>query len=58
MRLHRDPGGDIFIHGYPNGWNRGAITNDWTDGCIGLTDAGIEAVWARVPTGTPVTIKP
>ena len=49
-----DPGGDIFIHGGTPAHDR----RDWTDGCIAVTDAEIEQLWARVPTGTPVTIRP
>ena len=47
-----DPGGDIFIHGLPNGWR------DWTAGCIAVTDAEIREVWSLVPTGVPVRIHP
>ena len=56
-----DPGGDIMIHGLPNGrgWMRDALRNvDWTDGCIALTDAEIEEVAAHVPDGTPIDIRP
>jgi murein L,D-transpeptidase YafK len=39
------PGGDVFIHGLPNGY--GAIGSahrlrDWTDGCITVTDVEID----------------
>ncbi len=50
-------GGDIFIHGQPNGWT-GTIAKDWTDGCIALSNAEIEQLWAQVPDGTPITITP
>jgi murein L,D-transpeptidase YafK len=56
-----DPGGDIFIHGLPNGLGHlGAAFNlrDWTLGCIAVTDPEIEEVWAAVPNGTPIEIKP
>jgi murein L,D-transpeptidase YafK len=51
-----DPGGDIFIHGEPmrGAWHRGK--NDWTAGCIAVSNAEIEEIWAMVPTGTQVTI--
>jgi murein L,D-transpeptidase YafK len=55
------PGGDIMIHGLPNGrGNVGAHhrTVDWTNGCIALTDEEIEEIWNAVPIGTPVQIKP
>jgi len=55
------PGGDIMIHGLPNGL--GAIgslhrTTDWTAGCIAVTDDEIEEIWRAVPDGTPVEIRP
>ena len=55
------PGGDIMIHGLPNGM--GAIgsahrLHDWTAGCIAITDAEIDEIWTLVPTGTPVEIRP
>jgi murein L,D-transpeptidase YafK len=63
-RAHRQgakPGGDIMIHGLPNG--RGYIGAahrliDWTDGCIAVTDAEIDEIWRLVPDGTPVQINP
>ena len=56
-----DPGGDIMIHGLPNG--RGWIGSahrliDWTDGCIAVTDAEIDEIWRLVPAGTPIEINP
>jgi murein L,D-transpeptidase YafK len=55
------PGGDIMIHGLPNG--RGSVgaahrAYDWTNGCVALTDEEIEEIWNAVPIGTPVEIKP
>lgn len=60
-RLRCSPGGDIMIHGLPNG--RGAIGPahvlvDWTLGCIAVTNAEIEEVWKAVPNGTAVEIRP
>ena len=55
------PGGDIMIHGLPNGYGwigRGHLAKDWTDGCIAVTDQEIEEIWRLVPNGTPVEIKP
>ncbi len=54
------PGGDIMIHGLPNGKGKtGAFhrTVDWTNGCIALTDEEMDEIWSVVPTGTPVLIK-
>jgi murein L,D-transpeptidase YafK len=55
------PGGDIMIHGLPNGYGwvgRGHLARDWTDGCIAVTDQEIEQIWTLVADGTPVEIKP
>ncbi|WP_241046534.1 L,D-transpeptidase family protein [Pseudoxanthomonas sp. LH2527] len=49
-----DPGGDIMIHGATPPGSR----TDWTEGCIAVTNAEMEAVWQRVPVGTPVRIRP
>ena len=54
------PGGNIMIHGLPNGKGKtGAFhrTVDWTNGCIALTDEEMDEIWSVVPTGTPVLIK-
>jgi murein L,D-transpeptidase YafK len=56
-----NPGGDIFIHGVPPQWAwLGAAQRqyDWTLGCIAVTNAEIEEIYARVPLGTRVEIKP
>ncbi len=55
------PGGDVFIHGLPNGY--GAIgaahrLRDWTDGCIAVTNEEIDEIWKAVPDGTPIEIRP
>jgi murein L,D-transpeptidase YafK len=55
------PGGDIMIHGLPNGLGAAGAShrlNDWTNGCVALTDQEIEQIWSVVPIGTPVEIKP
>ena len=54
-------GSDIMIHGLPNG--RGWIgafhlRNDWTAGCIAVTDFEIEEIYRAVPDGTPIEIRP
>lgn len=56
-----DPGGDIMIHGLPNGlgWiGRLHRLVDWTEGCVAVTDAEIEQIWRAVPDGTPIEILP
>jgi murein L,D-transpeptidase YafK len=53
------PGGDIFIHGAPNWWVLpGQPPGDWTRGCIAVTKMDIEEIWALVPDGTPIEIRP
>lgn len=58
----RSAGGLIMIHGQPNDWpgaDLGArVPGDWTDGCIALSNAEIEALWDAVPDGTPIEIRP
>ncbi|NEY91095.1 L,D-transpeptidase family protein [Tabrizicola oligotrophica] len=51
----KPPGGDIFIHGGPN---RKVTKQDWTAGCIAVTDRQMEMVYAMVKPGTPVQIQP
>lgn len=53
----RSPGGDIFIHGQPNGATLERIPYDWTDGCIALTNAEIDELWKLVKVGTRVSIR-
>lgn len=55
------PGGDIMVHGLPNGlgwFGRLHRLRDWTAGCVALTDREIEEIWAAVPDGTPIEILP
>ena len=54
----RTPGGQIFLHGQPNQYGGRRVSGDWTDGCIALSDAEIEELWALVPDGTPIDITP
>jgi len=60
-RLGVNPGGEIMIHGLPNGrgWiGSGHRAMDWTLGCIAVTDQEIDEIWNLVPVGTPVEIRP
>lgn len=55
------PGGDVFIHGLPNGYRGPSAAHrfyDWTDGCIAVTDAEMDQIWNTVPNGTPIEIRP
>jgi murein L,D-transpeptidase YafK len=54
----KSPGGDIFIHGQPNGSPVDRLPHDWTDGCIALNNAEIARLWKQVDDGTPIRIRP
>jgi murein L,D-transpeptidase YafK len=57
----RTPGGDIMIHGLPDRFaSVGALhrQQDWTEGCVAVTNAEIEEIWQAVPDGTPILILP
>lgn len=57
----RAPGGAIMIHGRPNwtGWMRSLYEDqDWTEGCIAVSNAEMDEIWAAVPDGTPISILP
>jgi lipoprotein-anchoring transpeptidase ErfK/SrfK len=59
--LGADPGGDIMIHGLPKEYSEAGkkhLQNDWTNGCVALSNQEIEELWQAVPDGTPVHIKP
>jgi murein L,D-transpeptidase YafK len=54
-------GGDIYIHGQPNGPRKfisGHPDKDWTTGCVAVTDAEMREIWSLVPTGARVVIHP
>jgi murein L,D-transpeptidase YafK len=55
------PGGAVMVHGLPNkvSWI-GPLHRlmDWTDGCIGVTNAEMDEIWRAVPVGTPIEIRP
>lgn len=48
------PGGDIFIHGW--GDKRRSRKDDWTAGCIAVTNREMRDVYAMVRDGVPVDI--
>lgn len=55
------PGGDIMIHGLPNGeesYEFYQTKRDWTSGCIAVNNAEIEEIFRLVPNGTTVEILP
>lgn len=60
-KIGRSPGGDIMIHGLPNGQENAGprrYQNDWTLGCIAMTNTEIDGLFNHVPTGTPILITP
>jgi murein L,D-transpeptidase YafK len=60
-KLGMSPGGDIYLHGLPNGYGwigTGHRLKDWTDGCIAVTNAEMDEIWRAVPDGTPIEIRP
>jgi murein L,D-transpeptidase YafK len=55
------PGGQIKIHGLPNGYGfigKFQRLTDWTAGCIALTDEEVDELYSNVKIGTPITILP
>jgi len=56
-----DPGGQIMIHGLRNGYGWLGTRhqrNDWTDGCVAVTNSEMLEIWRLVDVGTPVEIRP
>ncbi len=49
------PGGDIMIHGVRPGVRH---PEDWTQGCIAVTNEEMDEIWNLVPDGTPIEIHP
>lgn len=58
---HWQPGGAIMIHGLPNRLKNSPWYyqhDDWTDGCIAVSDADIVEIWLLTRDGTPIDILP
>jgi len=53
----KSAGGDIFIHGQPNGYTGATIARDWTDGCIAVSNEEIRQIWKLVPDGAKIKIQ-
>lgn len=53
--MGKSPGGDIFIHGQRKPFRRDK--EDWTWGCISVTNREIEDIYAMVGDGTPISIQ-
>ena len=55
------PGGLIMIHGLPNAPKYPPAyyaSNDWTDGCIALSNSDMVEVWMRTQDNIPIDIYP
>jgi murein L,D-transpeptidase YafK len=56
-----DPGGSIMIHGQPNLPTRSETyyrTQDWTNGCIALSNSDMIDIWLMTDDNTPIEIRP
>lgn len=56
-----EAGGSIMIHGLPNEPRKGAdyyATQDWTDGCIAVSNSDMLEIWMLVSDNTPIEIEP
>lgn len=62
VHRHSKPtGGDIKIHGLPNGYGHLAedyVKEDWTLGCIALTNEEVDEVYKYTAVGTIINILP
>jgi lipoprotein-anchoring transpeptidase ErfK/SrfK len=55
------PGGLITIHGQPNVPRKTPdyyASNDWTDGCIAVSNSDMVDIWLRTTLGTTIEIRP
>ena len=60
LELNYHPGGQIMIHGVPNeGYDKNYHNskNDWTEGCIAISNKQMLNLWNNVKIGTPILIK-
>ncbi len=60
-KLGRSPGGQIMIHGLSKEMKKMGKRHrqqDWTNGCIAVTNEEIEEIWAMVDVGLPIEIRP
>ena len=56
-----DPGGAIMIHGQPNEPNRSETyyrTQDWTNGCVAVSNSDMIDIWLMTRPHTPIEIRP
>jgi murein L,D-transpeptidase YafK len=57
------PGGMIMIHGEPRSQRNRDLQRliggeDWTEGCIAVSNLAIEEIWRYTMDGTPIEIQP
>ena len=60
-QLGVDPGGSIMIHGQPNVPTRSEAyyrTQDWTNGCIAVSNSDMIDIWLMTGENTPIEIRP
>lgn len=56
-----DPGGAIMIHGQPNvpTYSSGYYAKeDWTNGCIAVSNSDMIDIWLMTPDDIPIEIRP
>ena len=56
-----DPGGAIMIHGQPNVPTQSEVyyrTQDWTNGCIAVSNSDMIDIWLMTGENTPIDIRP
>ena len=56
-----EPGGAIMIHGQPNEPTRSEAyyrTQDWTNGCIAVSNSDMIDIWLMTDDNTPIEIRP
>ncbi len=56
-----DPGGAIMIHGQPNVPTQSEVyyrTQDWTNGCIAVSNSDMIDIWLMTEDNTPIEIRP
>jgi murein L,D-transpeptidase YafK len=59
--LGESPGGAIMIHGQPNVPTRSEAyyrTQDWTNGCIAVSNSDMIDIWLMTAANTPIEIRP
>jgi murein L,D-transpeptidase YafK len=62
-RMGFSPGGMIAIHGQPRPNQHRDLqellsSDDWTQGCIAVSNMAIDEIWELTPDGTPIEILP